>query len=407
MKIGTATSLLLCTLTVGCATPKQVADQTVNMSLAIEDANNRMMLLNVVRAYNRMPMQFFRVNKVAGPAGVGSVTQGFTPALNGLFNAATAFTLASSYKPDQPAFDITPLDSQEFYQGITKPIDPKLFGYYLSQGWPRQLLFYMFVREIEKITTKSDGSTESVKIQNFPQSEVHMKEFQEFADSLLGCDVHIEEEKQLAKFGPSLKIHSHHPVEKLAAAKVNGLSLVEDGEFFQLAVISRASTLKVSRRTPSGATCKFLQELTDGETQPSSRSMALKSHNDEGAATSKSSVAYKLSLRSPEAMIYYLGEISRAQLDGTYSDSVGGRPRPPTQIRFERPRRPETDYLFVLQKDDTHATWIAINYDGATYSVPRRGSGRSTHVLSLMTQMIGLQNKVTEAPVTGSVRLAN
>lgn len=399
-----------------CATPRQVADQNVNMSLAVEEANNRMLLLNVVRAYHRQPFHFFRVGVVRGPAGLGSVTTAL-PLPFGPDFTAQVYNFSAGYKPDQPSFDLTPLDSQEFMQGITKPISPRLIGYYLDQGWPRQLLLHMFVREIEIYENVDNVTRKTGRYLNYPQNEDDMQKFSRVVASLRRCEIDLAEEKVVQKHGPPLTLDQHTPIEKLAAARTNDLTLVEDNGKYQLQRISKVPTLAI--RMPANASPEDCAFVRDQERDPAVAREALASapiaallgrNADDPSPPGAGApwrYRYVFVLRSVEAMIYYLGELTRLQLDGPLDNGVAdGSRRRAVEIGFEPFRSKPGDPLFVVRRGSAEPAAVSVEYWGEQYSIPR-SAGRASHVLSLVTQLLGLQNKATEAPVTGVVRVAN
>jgi hypothetical protein len=409
-------------LSMGCASQKKMAEQTVAMSLAIENANNQMLLLNVVRAYQRLPMHFFRVNAVKGPAGLGA----FSPTIATPFGPdfrTQIYSLTTSYKPDQPAIDITPLDSQEFMRGITTPIKPSLMAYYLDQGWPKELIFYLFIREVEVTLNNGKEARLLSRYLNYPQNVAQMNAFKKLIGSLSECEVNIDEIPKLTEYGPPLALTNKTPVDEIAAAKANELKLIKIGNEYQLTKNTPTPVLRISKSDIEGAkSCAFLDDYAKLDKANQANSLAggaavstnlekAKTQEKVDDATSKTSsekkIIFNFVLRSPEAMIYYLGEVSRFQLDRPL------RNMPPQtdlatsiDIGLETYRSGERTALFQMLRNSDKPAAISVEYGGVKYSIPKDG-GRSSHALSLITQLIGLQNKATDAPVTGSVRIVN
>ena len=132
-----------------------------------------------------------------------------------------------------------------------------------------------------------------------------------------------------------------------------------------------------------------------------------------------------LYIRSPEAMLYYLGEIARVQLssregperwglgDGDNSKAraaaaglvdamqyagIESSPTETTRARYTM--------FSVLDSADATCSGITVKFDSGGYCVPRSNpKNRSTHVLSLMNQIVALQNKGTDLPTTTTVRV--
>ena len=410
--------VLLLALT-GCATKQQIADQIEKGSLATEDANNRLMLLNIVRAYHRYPMHFARINVLRGPMGLGGPTVTL-PTPFGPDFTSQIYNLSTTVKFDQPNFDFQPLDSQEFYQGMTTPIKPALMQYFLEQGWPQQLILFLFVREIEEFD-KEGGRTGHWL--NYPEGAEAFNAFSGKLAEFLGCEWSMQEERTPVTYGPPIELAPTTSPEKLAAIKTAGLDVVTSprpgtSSLYQIQTVRKTLKLKL---TPVSATetCTFLNARSrDEKNRGQAVSALIKSVDGKGGAD------LVFTLRSVEAVHYYLGELARRQIRGTRD---GGSPGVHL-IRYQGARnesfgkadaRPQRDGLietskrsaeplFVMQVDSGDSAAVAVSYDGMKFSIPKGpGAGQSMHVLSLLTQLVALQNKGTEQPTTQPVHVVN
>jgi hypothetical protein len=126
-----------------------------------------------------------------------------------------------------------------------------------------------------------------------------------------------------------------------------------------------------------GLTLNVLSRDSLGEEhpEPESRSMA---RGTSGAGT------LTFILRSPEAILYHLGELIRSH-------------NPP--ITCEGP-------LFVVQNCASSSQCaVEVCYCGSRYTIPAQGAGASMHVLSLLSQLIALNRSATDIPTTGTLRV--
>ncbi len=408
-------ALISALILAGCATKKEIADQAEKGSLATEETNNRLLLLNIVRAYYRTPMHFVRFNALRAPMGIGSPN--FSLPLPFGSAATNAYTLTTSIKPDQPGFDLQLLDTQEFYRGMTTQIKPELMQYFLEQGWPQQMILFLFVREIETI----DLAGKRTSYVNYPAGDSAFPDFVKLIESLRNCELVMHEDVQATLYGPPLDISAATSPEKLAAMKTAGVDLKElkngSAVRYQVQQIRRTPQLRL---TPLGGgdmgSCRMNGDAavfsSDG-----------KASND-GPKT-------VFTLRSVEAMIYYIGELARRQLDGTLRGhepgihclAYGGmrnekgvteKARTRSQEaakqceKLERPFETRLDPLFVLDRDAGGDAAVRVAYNGTQFSIPKGPrAGRSMHVMSLLTQLVALQNKGADLPTTQSVRVVN
>jgi len=111
-----------------------IYNHAVNYNLAVEQAQNELLLLNVVRAMKQRPMYFTAISLVRGSF-QASAESGFGVPFGGdatdTYSAQPKGAVSTS-----PSFDVAVLDSEKFTRGIMTPVCPETFAYYWDQGWP-------------------------------------------------------------------------------------------------------------------------------------------------------------------------------------------------------------------------------------------------------------------------------
>jgi len=147
------TALAFATALAGCAVVDNFSGRAVDYNLEAERAQEQTMLLNIVRASLRRPMQFTGLQSITGNASmnVGStLTAPFGEAMHRPRGSVSpdVFGLSGAVSGG-PSFIVPVLDTQEFYEGILNPISLQIFDYYLEQGFPPQVLFDLFVAKVE------------------------------------------------------------------------------------------------------------------------------------------------------------------------------------------------------------------------------------------------------------------
>lgn len=188
-------SMLLAVLTLastgtGCVTPRSLSSDAVSYNLAVEEAQNRVLLLNVLRAQHRHPMYLTAISKVTG-----SVTSQLGTTLTIPFSGdENTGGLGATYTLS-PSFDIAVLDTKEFMQGFLAPIPAEVFAYYLHQGWPEEFLFHLLVRKIDVTRGRGKGA-QSFSVSNYPaaadESLCEWKRFAEVVSRLLQRDIELK-----------------------------------------------------------------------------------------------------------------------------------------------------------------------------------------------------------------------
>ncbi|WP_298232464.1 hypothetical protein [uncultured Azohydromonas sp.] len=401
-----------CALFTGCTTAP-LSQSAVSANLVQEDAHNKLLALNVARAVNRMPMHFTQVSAVRpAPYGFGLGVPGVGAEFSLGGDAANLLTLRPSLN-GSPNVDITVLNEQDFFRGITTPLKPALLLYYLDQGWPMSILLPLFVQSIEFF---DEAGQLRERVRNAPGSA----EFQRFTDlvaTLFHCEIAGTSTGEFVYYSGRLDGSQLKDPVGAAAAKNAGLLPVAGGKVvtqeqdaangFMLAADNGDLALTMVNKPDSTACDQYKFKTAQDQAREVSSTVATTragvgretpAEQAEAAGTAAANAAKlsaRLVLRSPEAMVYYLGEVVRWQ-------NLNRRP-----LLFpDGPTRERDFMLFDMPTADPGRTVFKFDYQGETYHVPPYASGnRTVHALSLLTQIIGLQNRGTTSPATANVRI--
>lgn len=364
----------------GCAMPQDdMAKTMTEYNLVVEKAKNEMLLLNIVRASKRRPMYFTSFSKLTGSTHYEVQTTGNIPfgrigsGLNGAYSVAPSATYSNS-----PVFDLTVLDSKEFTNGIMMPVPMKTIEYYWRQGWPGEMLLHLFVNRIE-IKDPNDPNGKPKKIlKNVPDHWDKLKDFQGFVRTSKWEIVEVN--------APSIgevDVKNSLELDKLIEMQKAGLKLRPgDGESKKLLCLNQPKYVFECNDVNNGVVYTFNADKREN----------------------------RIYIRSPEAILYYLGEIIRVtDLDKIPTIGADSKEDPNYARLFYAYE--ETKGRKPLYKCDK-APCVSVDYEGVRYVVPQvpdsndgRCVDRSMHVLSLVSQLIGLQKEVEKAPVTSTVSI--
>jgi len=116
-----------------CTAVDEFSPRAITYNLAAERAQNQALLMNVARASLRRPMQFTTVQSVTGTASEGGTVQLTLPFGDHTSGNPNILQLIGTANGG-PSFAVAVLDTQEFYQGITKPIKGQIIDYLLNEG---------------------------------------------------------------------------------------------------------------------------------------------------------------------------------------------------------------------------------------------------------------------------------
>lgn len=211
-------------LLAGCAIVDKYADRAVDYNLQAEKTQQQNLLLNIIRASLRRPMQFTGLTSITGTASAsgtlgggygnthqtpvvqdlnfppGSTTSSLGTAIGRL---VTGTGTASGTMSGGPTFTVPVLDTQEFYQGILQPLSPTIIDYYVKQGYQLTVLFNLFVASVEVIATDS-RACERFTFVNDARDEVKSAQFQALADYLISSGFTTERISETRPFGPPI-----------------------------------------------------------------------------------------------------------------------------------------------------------------------------------------------------------
>ncbi len=308
-----------------CTAPSAVetAKQSVEVNRAVGSAEDRVTLMNIMRSYLRRPRVYtdFAVFHEALPSSSGTVTLGATPTVAGTKSSATS------------GFDVTPETQQGFIRAITTPVPATTIAYYSQQGWINSELLHLFVREIRVYDSKD-------KLQkiysNYPQDTESYDAFDAIVNGLAACDLTTKSAKVSLDdaLGPEIDLKDVHDMKQQYDAAKNGFVLapypttaaappsVASGKVTSFILVKASGRDQVFKLAPrnnvdAARICLAGYALAGVErpkiTDPLAKQLVLPPEPD----TIKGSYM-KFGIRSPESIVYYLGEVTRVQLDGAY-----------------------------------------------------------------------------------------
>ncbi|MCZ6606482.1 MAG: hypothetical protein O7A64_02270 [Alphaproteobacteria bacterium] len=419
--------ILMAVLTLTACAQLEIADRAVAYNKAVENASNRMLVLNIIRANKRYPLHFTEIVALRGDVPL-SQTLGFTIPFGG--DAASTFIFSPSTAVKSGiSFDMAVLNEQDFMRGITSPVTLETFEYYLRQGWPKAVLFHVFVREIrlkqearEKIGTAFNTVCPEDKEKKANKSPDKLCEWaraetlagQPCGDKIKRADVknehYVNAPTQICRF-----LRFQNLFRKLRVLDME-FKIKRSNEPSSVKTITKSSYEEKETRTAGKKTAKTFtkgEETTDETKSVGSVSDILKFREDvkdkfkltTGVADAPSETTGKIEvlfwLRSVEAMIYYLGEVTRVQ----NGDQPGLPPFNPKVVFGPEGKRGKGN-LFQLRKKPPGAAGAAVivSHEGDTYHIPREKYGTSMQILALISKILATHKKREQLPGTLTVR---
>ena len=364
----------LISLLTGCAVlpTERVAGNAIDYNRAVEKAHNEILLLNIVRASQRRPIYFTGFSAMRGNMTNTFQMGTFNIPLNNLGGGLdSAYVLNPSASHSfTPSYDFTVLDSQEFMQGIMKPVPVELIDYYLKQRWPKEMVLHLVVDHAEGL--------KGAKYINHPEDPEDKEAFDGFRKFIKTCELKYEEKPII--MGTEIGNITSSDLKNLIDIQKAGLTLEQADK--------KKGNAQAYRIVP-----KIRYYFVCGGV-----TFAISSQGED--AISKS--VGKIYLRSPEAILHYLGELVSARATNKFEVMITGCPSEADKAT-----------LFVVDQAaaDDETVAVAVEYEGVKYVIKKPASfdrctmDRSTHVLAFLSQLIALHKSAKEMPVTGVVEV--
>jgi len=151
-----------------CAVVDKIDPRYDNVNRATANARNESILLNIVRASYDAPLNFLAFSKVTGQmqasagAGLPQFLLGPWPTTGALSppqrDVIFGNTTLNSTATATNSFDISILESKDFYNALLRPVDLPTLNFFIRQGYSRQVLFWLFADSVkETIEGKTYG----------------------------------------------------------------------------------------------------------------------------------------------------------------------------------------------------------------------------------------------------------
>ena len=144
-----------------CSWSSYVSKSSGDYNNAVEGTTNNLLVTNVLRGRDSAPLSFSDLSQIRGSLSTSIAGQASWPF--GPFRQDTNRTNMAQLGPlsiqTNPTFDIAPLNTKNFAQGINEPIKLNAMWYYLQRFDP-EVILPLFVSRIEvvKVSEAPDGT---------------------------------------------------------------------------------------------------------------------------------------------------------------------------------------------------------------------------------------------------------
>lgn len=371
-------SRLLCLVAVlpivaGC-TKSQVGSGAFGYNVNLGQAIERIAFLNVMRAAQRRPLHFSSVGNLTSVREAGGSLELTIPFGRNTTNPFSAKPTISG-KRGSDTLIFANLNSSDVAHSMNFPVDPLIYSYFYDYGWARDLLFNMFVGRIVVSPTVNKQIVDARLAQcRAPDDERTTTMCTNLTRGMPEATV-----KEIRD-----ELERGNPFDATQVSFFN--SARQPDAYWKFQYFAR--TLRILRAELRTVGTELVLYIPRGSSLPE-----ILISQSEGQAN-------RVLLRSPVAMIEYLGGHVAAQLyntdDSRYVPTIGiGASFRPTAL------------FRVRQGSSANSGTISVEFDRQSYHIPNPRSGgnddRSLQVLSLISQTITLSTNPDK--LTGPTQL--
>lgn len=380
-------ALIPALFTAGCVSMRPtMTNFAIDYNRVVADTRNRMILLNIVRAAYREPTYYTAFNQIEGSLNVQASVSGEVADLLGGTNTAFKPTVNGSFQ-NAPTFTIVPLNSDEFAKGMLQPVGSDTILLFLSQGWRSRMLAPLVVQKVECIYHDKVVAT-------FDNGPMHYSPTLGFS---AWQGIEFSAEKATPPPALTFNVPAAKALELIAGGLLDKFGVDEKqtgGEAAMMTLTPPGSTqlvVTVPQPFRDGCSEKLTARIGDANShlaaQFSASAVAVgkMSIGALGRPATADDSYVSVTFRSPDEIVYYLGEVLRAEMG-------------PTPLSHAITRDGE-NLLFDALRNDSSDAVIFIEHRGSKWSIPAtdpRVEDRSLEVISLLNQLIASQTTLKE-----------
>lgn len=381
------------------AVPLDVQADQFNTTAA--QTERLMIVRNVMRARDRTSMVFTRIESFSGSM-QRSISGGASLSMNeGPHN--------DNFGPDfsaggevSPSFTLNVLNDERFHRAIESSIDLGIYQSLIDDGWRPLLLHSLFIeRVVENGRVYDNDPTDPQAFAAFQHWLTTNRHGQ--SGTLRVCAKSNPE-----VFSPMLDLRGPTDLSGMAAVAEQHLEFQQDRHGVRLVRPGQSHWFSFDCSDPQEALASVTREVsqTNRDAPPSQQYVT----TTEAGQTSGASGENRIYVRSIEGVLFYLGELVRAQHRADSTDTH------PITINIDRNGdgavTPEAIFVVHRAGDGQQPSGLVFRHeDGRTYYVPypplERGAvpDRTHQVITLLLQLVGVLQQREDVPGTQTVRV--
>jgi len=237
------------------------------------------------------------------------------------------------------------------------------------------------------------GGRAWLEMSNDPGDACRMAQFQAFTEALTVLGFRITQQTTKTDIGPALQASAFNDLKWPFALKDSNVEIARSGDTYPFKRLTDDYAVTLSN-LPCPARANVAVAATS-EIASDIRTLDKQDAAAPNECAGHAPLDIAITTRSPDGMIYYMGEVARALMPTHPGDapqsvmirSAGGRRRP----------------LLALAEGGSADAAARVDYRGTTYSVPHGEGHLTMQAFELLQQVFALYNRASTTPSTTAV----
>lgn len=360
-----------------------------------------MIVRNVMRARDRTSMVFTRIESFSGSM-QRSISGGASLSMDeGPHNDNFGPEISAGGEVS-PSFTLNVLNDERFHRAIESSIDLGIYQSLIDDGWRPLLLHSLFIeRVVENGRVYDNDPTD-------PQAFAAFQHWLTTNRHGLPGTLRVCAKSNPDVFSPVLDLRGPTDLSGMAAVAEQHLEFQQDADGVRLVRPGQSHWFSFDCNDPEEALASVTREVSQSnrDAPPSQQYVTTTAAGQSAGANGQN----RIYVRSIEGVLFYLGELVRAQHRADATDTH------PITINIDRNGdgvlTPEAIFVVHRAGDGQAPSGLVFRHeDGRVYYVPypplERGAtpDRTHQVITLLLQLIGVLQQREDVPGTQTVRV--
>ncbi|HSV25950.1 MAG TPA: hypothetical protein VLJ17_23355 [Xanthobacteraceae bacterium] len=278
------------------------------------------------------------------------------------------------------SFDLTVLESKDFYAALLSPVDLPTLNFFVRQGYPHELLYWLFADAVRETVGGQTTEYRNVPTETCEESIERPRCFNKLVDLAVanGLTVETKSIESISNGKTISEVYGRFCFDPVLASRVSKDYL--DGEY--------PRSLRASKSYEPRCTNPWkLPPKTAAKTSGVNDTLTFQVNEPKYGL-----IQYQIITRSTFGIYQFLGQI--------INEEAIEKIRLHHRINVE-----DTRLLTVRREIDGEPCFVDLKYEGGYYCVPAEGGEHTKRIFSILAQLLALKTQTGDLAITPSVRI--